>query len=787
MESIFQLKFRTKIILLGLFGVILTAAALFAVVSWQSSQYTRAAQIQVESVTETNLENIVLSTYNLIEAQGESVQQQVRNNLKLAGYVLQAQQGMDTRSETVEWAVINQESRRQSRIRMPRMLVGGVLLERNSEFGVRTPLVDEIVEMVGGTATVFQRMNEAGDMLRVATNVKTAEGKRAVGYYIPAAFSNGKENPVISTILEGSEYHGLAYVLDAWYLTAYAPLKDQSGEISGMYYVGVRQENIQSLRHAIRNTRVGASGSVMILNGQSDLRGSLVISPSGEKDGQSLWNIQDSRGSFVYQEMVAAAATLGAREISRYRYLWKEPGEETPRWKVAQIAYYQPWEWVIVAEVYEDELQEYLLTLQEGRSRMLAVIAGLGVAIAVVVVIFGFPLIQTALRPLLHLTEVAERISAGNLETTANVKGNDEIAHLAHAFNSMTTRLRQSLQDEQAQHQRLKTVITGYVEHMARVAQGSLAGRINLGSNGVNQDDPLEVLGKQLNETTASLQGMILQTQQGAQKLNEAAREILSDSRERAAGAAEQFSAITQISTTVEQVRLVVRQAGDSADQVKSVSLHTLDVSKEGREAVKNTIESMERIKLQVEGIAENILALSEQMNQIGEIIHTVDELASRSNLLALNASIEASRAGSHGKGFTVVAQEVRSLAEQSKKATAQIAEILNKIQQSANKTVFATEEGAKSVDEGVILAEKARQSIDLLSSVIDGSTQMAHMIVAGSKQQLSGIEQIAAAVHSVNQVTQQSLESTRQAENSARRLAELATRMTETVTRYEL
>jgi len=200
---------------------------------------------------------------------------------------------------------------------------------------------------------------------------------------------------------------------------------------------------------------------------------------------------------------------------------------------------------------------------------------------------------------------------------------------------------------------------------------------------------------------------------------------------------------------------------------------------------VQETIESMGQIKGRVEGIAENILALSEQTQQIGEIIATVNELASQSNMLALNAAVEAARAGEHGKGFAVVAAEVRNLAEQSKEATGQVRAILSDIQRATNATVMATEEGTKGVDEGIQLAARTREAIDRLSEVIDESARAAMQMVAGGQQQASGVEQIALAMQNIHQATVQSLASTRQTEKAAQDLNELSRRLTETVDQY--
>ena len=131
-----------------------------------------------------------------------------------------------------------------------------------------------------------------------------------------------------------------------------------------------------------------------------------------------------------------------------------------------------------------------------------------------------------------------------------------------------------------------------------------------------------------------------------------------------------------------------------------------------GRKSVESAIEGMQRIREQMESIAESIVQLSEQSQAIGEIIATVNDLAEQSNLLAVNAAIEAAKAGEQGKGFAVVAQEVKSLAEQSKQATAQVRTILGDIQKATSAAVMATEQGSKAVEAGVKQSGEAGESI---------------------------------------------------------------------------
>jgi methyl-accepting chemotaxis protein len=389
-------------------------------------------------------------------------------------------------------------------------------------------------------------------------------------------------------------------------------------------------------------------------------------------------------------------------------------------------------------------------------------------------------------RPIQKITDVAHSIAQGDLTMGVNIEGSDETSVLADAFNQMVFQLRDLLRSEQEQREYLEMTVREYVEYMEAVGQGDLTLRMDLDEDG-SGNDMLVILGHTLNRTAATVQNMILQIREAANDLNAAAAGILATTTQQASGANEQSAAISQTTTTVGELKTIAEQSVARAQEVAGASQRTVEVSRTGQRSVDETVASMAQIKARVEGIAENILALSEQTQQIGDIIATVNDIAAQSNILALNASVEAARAGEYGKGFAVVAVEVRNLAEQSRQATGQVEAILSDIQRATNATVMATEEGTKQVDEGMQLAAQAGEAIEQLAGVIEENAQAAAQMVAGGRQQAAGVEQVALAMQNINQATVQGLESTHQSEKAAQDLNELACSLTGMVEQYRL
>jgi methyl-accepting chemotaxis protein len=267
-------------------------------------------------------------------------------------------------------------------------------------------------------------------------------------------------------------------------------------------------------------------------------------------------------------------------------------------------------------------------------------------------------------------------------------------------------------------------------------------------------------------------------------QLTATSAEILASTSQQASGAREQAAAVAQTVATVNQVTQTSEQAAQRARCVGDTFQRTAETGKAGRQAIEESLAAKRHVQGQVETTAENILALAEQAQAIGEIIATVNDIAEQTNLLALNAAIEASRAGEYGRGFSVVAAEVKALAEQSRKATVQVRHILGEIQKATNKAVLSTEEVTRGVAQAIRLGTQASETMAVLADALSTTAQAATQIVASAGQQATGMAQIHQAIQNIDQVTRQNLAAMRQAEQAAQNLNDQGARLSGLLTR---
>jgi len=383
---------------------------------------------------------------------------------------------------------------------------------------------------------------------------------------------------------------------------------------------------------------------------------------------------------------------------------------------------------------------------------------------ALVAVIAGAIITRDIAIPLKSLTGVAERITLGDLSVSANVGGgrSDEIGLLTQAFERMARSLRT------------------LAEAAERIAAGDL--RVS-----IQPQSPNDQLGNSFARMTDNLRRQIGGIVEAAAVLGSASAEIVASTSQLASGASASAAAVTETTATVEEVRQTAHLASQKARVVADTAQKSAQIAQSGRKSTSDVVSGMERIRTQMEAIAESMVRLSEQGQTIGQIIATVEDLAAQSNLLAVNAAIEAAKAGEQGKGFGVVAQEVKSLAEQSRQATDRVRTILGDVQKATTAAAMATEQGGKAVEAGAKHTETAGESIGTLAAIVNEAAQAATQIAASSQQQLVGMDQVAAAMENIKVTGAQNTASARQLENAARNINELGQRLKQLADAYKV
>jgi methyl-accepting chemotaxis protein len=391
-----------------------------------------------------------------------------------------------------------------------------------------------------------------------------------------------------------------------------------------------------------------------------------------------------------------------------------------------------------------------------------AIVAGTLAALAIAAIAWAL-LTRAIARPLTEITSVAARVAVGDVEVKVpEYRRDDELARLARAFSEMVRSL----------------------QALAQGAERIAAGDLRVAVAPRSRED---ALGNAFLRMAENLRTQIRTVVEGSAVLGSASSQIVTSTAQLASSAAESAAAVNETTTTVEEVRQTAHMASEKAQLVAGTAQRAAQISQQGRKSTEDMTGGIERIRHQMDAIGASMMRLSEQSHAIAQVIATVEDLAAQSNLLAVNAAMEAAKAGDAGKGFGVVAQEVKSLAEQSRQATNQVRTILADIQKAASAAVLATEEGSKAVEAGAGQTAVARDSIRTLYDSVSEAAQAATQIAASSQQQLVGVDQVGRAMGSILEASNQNVASAKQLEAAARELDDLGQRLKRAVERYEV
>ena len=450
----------------------------------------------------------------------------------------------------------------------------------------------------------------------------------------------------------------------------------------------------------------------------------VVMLGKAEVEGKNRYNIQDAKGTYLIKEIIKN----GSKPEGGFTDYWfPRKGETEPKPKRSYSRLFEPFGWVIGTGNYVDDID--LLVKKAGEEGKV------------------------------HLHEALISISVSALVILAAVA----------AFSAFYTR-------RLLRHLGAEPV---YLEEIAtRIADGDLSVHIDDAKSGVYlaMKGMLNNLRLIMNEVTRSS----LEVSSAATQLHANAKTTEAASHEVVVQAETVSTASEEMASTSHEIAANCHSAANSSSQASAAALS-------GAEIVRNTVAGMNRIAGKVRDSATVVEQLGDRSDQIGAIVQTIEDIADQTNLLALNAAIEAARAGEQGRGFAVVADEVRALAERTTKATREIGQMIKGIQGETRQAVKAMEEGVGEVETGTAEAAKSGEALEEILRQVNGVTMQINQIATAAEEQTATTREISHNILEISEVVQKSANSSQEVTLAASQLTNLSVELQELVRRFKL
>jgi len=683
-------------------------------------------------------------------------------------------------------------------------------------------IVDKVQSMVGGAATVFQVYNNSY-AARISTNVLDSNSQRAVGTHLT-------DNVYEVAVEQGQTYYGYRDLFGKNYVTAYEPILDPQGKVIGVLFVGTEEgQTLDVIKKSIRETTVGTHGYMYVI----DSKGNVLVHPSLE--GQNLADRDYIKEMLRNKEGAVPHEVSGTQVIDAYTYY--EPLDwyivsraelsdfggpiDTIRNTIVALVIASMVGGAAVAVLFgrsiSEPLQQVVIMIKELKNGHLS--ARLNLKRKDEIGVMSATMDEFADDLQTNVVGDIKKIANGEyIESfSAPVDDQDEIRpalrmmvdsldHLHKETIKLTDAARAGdlsvRGDERAFRGGYRMIIAGFnktletitepVNEAMRLARFYASGdltarfdeRIPVAGEFVAYRDALNTIGIELQRLMKLINEELYE---GVSVLSTASSEILTVTTQLSSASSQTAATVNETSDTVESVRTKADLMNQKTKEVSEKAMNALNVSGDGQKSIEEILEGMNNIQRQMDMIGMNVIKLSEQSQAIGEIIATVTDISEQSNLLAVNASIEAAKAGEFGKGFAVVAHEIHNLAEQSKQATTNVRTILTDIQRGVSSTVVSTERGTKSVADAARLTSDAREAIEVLTRSTADFSRQAIEITSSIHEQAAGMDQISLAMEKIRDAAQKNLEITQTVEKTAEDLHELGLRLKKLTVQYHV
>ncbi len=384
---------------------------------------------------------------------------------------------------------------------------------------------------------------------------------------------------------------------------------------------------------------------------------------------------------------------------------------------------------------------------------------------------------------LVSLLSTLEQLTGGRFDARVDVGTlSGDGAEVGRLVNLLMERVQHKVATSDQSKDRTQAIVSEAIEGLnALVRQGDLAS-----FQARSDDATLAPLLDGFSKVIDTLRTFVREINEAALQLSSSANEVLAASTQHESSSTEQAAAIHETTATMEELKHASAQIAENAGAVARVAEETLNSARSGRGAIAEFIQAMQQIRADGVAVSESITKLLRRVERIGTVVEVIDEIADRSDLLALNAALEGSRAGEAGKGFSIVAAEMRRLAENVLDSTKEIKNLITEIREATAAAAAAADASRQATEAGERLGSVAASAVEGILSGVQETSDAARVINLATQQQRTATEQVVASMGEIEEVTRQTTQASKQATGAAAELTQLAGRLSELIKRFK-